>query len=280
MPIEMNLTPSEELLYTTTRIESNLADGTSCTGTGFFFNFLNDGRSAVPAVVTNKHVVEGAVTTHFIINTMNSDGGIAPERIIIDGPGEGSWMPHPDPDVDLCIFPMAAFLSGAQERGFEPFFKAFDSSIIPDDPENLDFSCIGTITMIGYPNGIWDEKNNLPIVRRGITATPFKFDYQGRREFVIDAACFPGSSGSPVVIFEEGLIIGRDGIRMGGSRVMLLGILYSGPLATAQGSIVFDSQPHVEMKTMMNLGHVIKADRLLEFEPILSGFVGDRPERE
>jgi hypothetical protein len=25
--------------------------------------------------------------------------------------------------------------------------------------------------MIGYPNGIWDAKNNLPVIRKGITAT-------------------------------------------------------------------------------------------------------------
>lgn len=58
--------------------------------------------------------------------------------------------------------------------------------------------------MIGYPNGLWDSQNNLPIIRRGITATSVKKDYNGKKEFLIDAAVFPGSSGSPVFIFNEG----------------------------------------------------------------------------
>lgn len=38
--------------------------------------------------------------------------------------------------------------------------------------------------------------------RRGITATNINFDYNGKKEFVIDAACFPGSSGFPVFIWK------------------------------------------------------------------------------
>jgi hypothetical protein len=43
-----------------------------------------------------------------------------------------------------------------------------------------------------------DSANNLPIVRKSITATHPSIDYRERREFLIDAACFFGSSGSPV----------------------------------------------------------------------------------
>jgi len=44
--------------------------------------------------------------------------------------------------------------------------------------------------MIGYPSGLWDTKNNLPIVRKGITATTPYFDYNGKREFLVDIAAF------------------------------------------------------------------------------------------
>jgi len=57
--------------------------------------------------------------------------------------------------------------------------------------------------MVGYPIGLWDEKNNYPIFRKGITATHPANDYNGKSEFMIDAACFPGSSGSPVYIIDE-----------------------------------------------------------------------------
>jgi len=32
------------------------------------------------------------------------------------------------------------------------------------------------ITMIDYPNGLWDQTNNLLIFRRGVLATDYKRD--------------------------------------------------------------------------------------------------------
>ena len=56
----MNLSPSEAITYSTVRIECKYKNGTSGTGTGFFFQFLldtNTGRH-VPVVITNKHVIK------------------------------------------------------------------------------------------------------------------------------------------------------------------------------------------------------------------------------
>lgn len=125
--------------------------------------------------------------------------------------------------------------------------------------------------MIGYPNGLWDDINNLPIVRSGLTATPIKYDYRGRKEFLIDSACFPGSSGSPVFIYNEGSFSTSTGITLG-SRFFLAGIMYAGPQITLEGSIVFSnnpSVPHIESQSMMNLEMVIKAEKLLDFEKLL-----------
>jgi hypothetical protein len=48
--------------------------------------------------------------------------------------------------------------------------------------------------MVGYPNGLWDTANNFPLIRRGVTATHIKNNYNGKSEFVIDIACYGGSS--------------------------------------------------------------------------------------
>lgn len=79
--------------------------------------------------------------------------------------------------------------------------------------------------MIGYPNGIWDSVNNMPIIRKGITATHPRLNYNGRKKFMIDAACFHGSSGSPVLLFNTGTYATKDGNTTIGTRIMLLGIL-------------------------------------------------------
>ena len=51
---------------------------------------------------------------------------------------------------------------------------------------------------------------------------------------------------------------------------MLLGILYAVPIRNVEGVITVTNIPRVYSHGMLNLGLVIKAERLLEFEPILN----------
>lgn len=128
--------------------------------------------------------------------------------------------------------------------------------------------------MIGYPNGIWDSTHNLPIIRRGITATHPKLKYNGKPEFVIDAACFPGSSGSPVFLANIGSFVNASGALCAGTRIALLGTLYAGPVRKATGEIEIievptDTKAISITDTMINLGYVIQASKISDFEPAL-----------
>src|SRR5690606_38288052 len=98
---------------------------------------------------------------------------------------------HADKDVDLAVIPMAPLYRQAEQSKIRVFAPPFEASLIPTSEQIANLAGLETITMIGYPNGIWDQKNNLPIVRRGITATNPKYDYNGLPIFVIDCACFP-----------------------------------------------------------------------------------------
>ena len=125
--------------------------------------------------------------------------------------------------------------------------------------------------MIGYPNGLWDQLHNLPIIRKGITATHPKLKLNGKPEFLIDAACFPGSSGSPVFLANIGSYVSPNGSLCTGSRVALLGTLYAGPQHTTTGEIVVVDVP-TDTKSIAvgsipnNLGYVIQASELLVLE--------------
>lgn len=243
------------------------------TGTGFFFNFCRSGDATIPAIITNKHVVRDATSMTFLVNVSDESGKDSGERLTVRASdAEHQWIPHPDPGVDLCILPIAP-LQRFCPTGHRLSFRAFEASDIPSQAEVDKLNYIDEVTMIGYPNGLWDEVNNLPIARRGITATPYRFDYQGRSEFVIDSACYPGSSGSPVMIYNEGAFASASGITLG-SRLHLLGVLYSGPVRDVEGRIVMSTGPRVLTRDMLNLGYVIKASRLLEFEPVLLALEG------
>ena len=69
--------------------------------------------------------------------------------------------------------------------GKELFYIAFDVSTLPDRKLLDDVSALEDIIMVGYPNGIWDEKNNKPIFRKGITATDIRFDTMVKKNLLL-----------------------------------------------------------------------------------------------
>lgn len=275
--MSLNLLPAEQLAHSTVRIACRSVDGSVSTGSGFFFAFAKEQSRNVPAIVTNKHVVSGAVSGTFSLTLRGLDGGpLTGQHITIElDKFEQRWIPHPDAEVDLCVMPIAALLHEADAAGKRFFFVSLEDSLLPSPADLAELSVLEEVLMIGYPNGIWDAANNMPILRRGITATHPNLDYEGRKEFLIDAACFPGSSGSPVFLFNTGGWMDRKGnTMMGGVRVKLLGLLYAGPQHTATGEVrivnVPTQQKAVAFSTIPNnLGLVIKAVRLREMDALI-----------
>ncbi len=280
MEVPTNMFPSEQLTHSTVRIVCQLQDGTFSTGSGFFFAFAKDANQDVPAIVTNKHVIDGAVEGHFNLTLRSPDGGPLTGQhleVKLDRFAD-RWISHPDPQVDLCVMLIGPLISEAAAAEKTFFFIALDEALIPTDSDLAELSALEDILMIGYPNGIWDATNNMPILRRGITATHPNIDYEGRKEFLIDAACFPGSSGSPVFLFNTLWTDRKGNHKMGGPRVKLLGLLYAGPQHTATGEVRIVNVPTQQRAIALsgipnNLGFVIKASRLREIDAILRTMV-------
>lgn len=275
------LSPSEQLTFSTVRIECELISGGIGTGTGFFYQFAKQGDKYVPAIVTNKHVIEGAQKGLIHLHLADGNGKPLSGQIfsVVIENMQANWLLHPDPEVDLCILPIASLLTQAQASGQNVFLISLDHSLIPAQDLIAELTAIEDIIMIGYPNGIWDQVNNMPIIRKGITATHPNMNYNGKQEFMIDAACFPGSSGSPVFLFNMGTFARRDGSTVVGARIALLGVLYAGPQHTATGEIQIVNVPTQQKPVTFsripnNLGIVIKSARLVEFDAILQKHVG------
>jgi len=264
-----------QLLFTTTRIDviSNKRKG---SGTGFFFSFPISETQSIPVLITNKHVVEKAEKGYLYFHTANNDGDVnlnTPPFIIEIDNFKENWIFHPDKSIDLCILPISPLAKLASRKGVRLFYKTFSPDFIPDIPDLEKLIPLEEVIMIGYPIGLRDEKHNLPIIRKGSTASHPVLDYNGKPEFVIDMACFPGSSGSPVLIYNEGGYPTRGGIVLG-SRIYLLGALYAGPQFTTEGKIVIKSIPTRQIPISrvsipINLGYVIKSSRILDFQKIL-----------
>ncbi|WP_281248121.1 S1 family peptidase [Lacicoccus alkaliphilus] len=185
---------------------------------------------------------------------------------------ESHWKNHPNPEVDLCVMSIMPLINYAHTSGNELFFIPLDKSLIPTNSQLKDLKALEDVIMMGYPNGIWDRVNNKPIFRKGITATHPYNNYDGKEEFMIDAACFPGSSGSPVFLLNEGSYQDRQGnTYMGQTRIFLLVILYAGPQHTITGEIEIIDIPTSDTAVPIsripnNLGLIIKSSRINELE--------------
>ena len=72
----MTLSITEQLSYATVRIECEYNNGGLGTGTGYFFIFKDDKASNthIPVVITNKHVINGALKGKLIFSKKNEHG--------------------------------------------------------------------------------------------------------------------------------------------------------------------------------------------------------------
>jgi hypothetical protein len=269
---------SKALIHSSIRIISIQTNGSAEIGTGFYYTFLSDlnTNNAIPVIVTCKHVIANSNIgiLDFSLGKTNELGRLQPHFRVTLTNFESYWIKHPDSNIDVAIMPIGSFLKNLAIDGKRLDWFSFKEGYLLTDQEVAQIGVFQNVKFIGYPIGISDELNNLPIVREGMTATDISIDYEGRKEFMIDAAVFPGSSGSPVVIAEQGIYSNIAGGLSSGNELYLLGILFAGPQYNDKGHIVIQNIPtSYETNTLTsipcNLGLVIKAEVLNDFRNIL-----------
>lgn len=271
----------EFLYHTTVKIITDIG-----SGTGFFFAFkgLRNFKDFMPVLITNKHVIEGGKKCSLVFNI--ADENMRPkyngQNITLEFENFFELaMYHPDKDVDLCILPIGNILSQLSKAGIQPYLQFLVEDMIWNKPMTQYMWPIEDIKMVGYPNGIADAYNNMPIMRTGVTATPIKLDYNGKEEFLIDCACFPGSSGSPVFVHKQNYRL--FGLFNRKNLIFLAGILYAGPQHIATGEIVMQpiqNKPMSIVSIPNNLGCVIKAYKIFDFKPLIEQKIDEEIQQE
>lgn len=285
----MALNPATQISLCTVRIEAHFEGGANL-GTGYLYTFEipdTDPSSVhlTPVMVTNKHVVDGADYLEVSFDVIkkgaqiDDDGKVSSEirKTFHIKDFENSIIRHPDSNVDLCVVLLGHVLNAIeQDQTIKNVF--LDKRWRLEDDMKTYLRPIEPVVMVGYPNGLWDSVNNKPVARRGQTASHALIRWNGNRYFVIDCACFGGSSGSPVFLYEDGLYRSGEANYSPGMNVKLLGTLWGGPTVTAEGKLVPKPIPttmsYVEnivpvMNLMMNLGFIVHADALDDFVPLI-----------
>lgn len=267
---------AEQLINSTVQIESlenSFESGQIkpkvITGTAFFYIFKIDTLS-IPVLITNYHNVENT-NVNVITFTLTDTLGKSPKKRIsykwnsVSNPIP--WLKHPK--YDLALIPLLPVMNQVySETKKYIFYIGFSEDQLVKKEKITDLSAIEPLLMIGYPKGYGDKFNNYPIVRRGTTATPIWSNFNDQSEFLLDIPIYQGSSGSPVVLLDDGMYGSNAGLVVGGVRLFLTGI--------ATQSVDFKMQTSgnaLQLENPLNIAVVLKADALADFVPIIKKIV-------
>lgn len=252
----------DQLAKSTVKISCN--NGTF--GTGFFFNFTIKDDRYVPTIITNRHVLEGIDEIKLIFST--NDYFASPDRVVnkftIDYSGiQPKIIYHSDSEIDLCALIISPVIQHQMDNNLTFDIKNLSMDNVPSDDELENLRFVEELLMVGYPNGISDEKNNFPIFRRGTTASHPGVDFNGMPECVVDMTITPGSSGSPVFVYNSNGYKQRNGGNvLGSERLIFLGVNKAVFVASQVGEIIELPSPtkFVSHSSIgINLGIIVKS---------------------
>lgn len=279
----MSSNPYDDLLETV-RIETTTKDGKHRYGTGFFYDFCFKERSekqkwSILALVTNRHVVEDADYGYFYVNKRGRNNGCAFGNKCRLEFANSDLTHHPDEKIDLSIIPLKPVMQKNSLDLSNLFLNHTYVQLLPTDKQWNSFGPAEDLITIGYPNGFWDDYNNMPIFRRGFTATHPKLNFRGQEQFLIDSPIYPGMSGSPVFILNYVYEGHGEKFRAVDNRYYFIGIVYARAMYSRKTAgiapelIPTDDSSFGISSSISNLGYAIKSTKLKDFDkPLRSIF--------
>lgn len=243
------------------------------SGTGFFFNFQVNSTELVPSIITNRHVLEGINSIRLVFSTndyFSSDERTVSKFDINYSDIQHRIVYHSDPEIDLCALLITPIIEHQISKGLHFEMSYLSMEDIPSDEQLEGLRFVEELTMVGYPNGISDERNNFPIFRKGTTASHPGVDFNGKPECVIDMTVTPGSSGSPVFVYNSNGYKEKNGsLVLGSERLIFLGVNKAVFTISTIGEIIEVPAPTkaVSLSSVgINLGIIVKSNAIRDIE--------------
>lgn len=215
-------TPSDvaNLTGLTTPVEIQFADGGKSTGSGFFY-FVYAPEAKIEGdphwipftyihlyIVTAKHVIQPKriseiVKFSYAVRVGEKDHVIW-HQLELPGKELGRRL-HlcPDKDVDVAVVDVNDQLSAEVKQLLDERAQvlAFQGPSSRNFPGNMpiEINPGDDVIVIGYPLGIYDKFNKLPILKTGLLSTPIGTHFDGKSGFLFDFKYYEGLSGSIII---------------------------------------------------------------------------------
>jgi hypothetical protein len=197
----MNVDLSVELMHATVQLEQPLGNGTRTVGTGFLIaDTAPDGRPRT-VLVTANHVfrmMPGQVA-RIGYRVENADGSwsYSPQPLNIrDAGGHELWTHHPARDVAaIVISAPPEFAKAAIPKDYLASDDTFTHYRVEAGDE---------LMALGFPRGLAANQAGFPILRSGRIASYPVAPAKIFPTFLLDFSVFPGNSGGPVFMHNDG----------------------------------------------------------------------------
>jgi hypothetical protein len=259
----------EQMLLSTTRLELTYQDGSEGTGTAFAMMYQRDAEQ-YSFLVSNRHVVANAMRGRMTFTRMiDGTPSIGASHTVGGNDFSTRWFFHPDEGVDVAIMPLIPVIEEVRRSGTDLAVVHVGFSPTKSAALRSSLTALEEVVFIGYPAPIWDDVNLLPVIRRGTTASHIAVNFKGKRQFLIDASVFPGSSGSPVFWYDRAITIDATGNAIMAERSLFLGIISEVYQCIEYNQVVTVPVPTVNVPIaigyqMIDLGIVIKSEVIVE----------------
>ena len=164
-------------------------------------------------LITNRHVVikkvnnkEYLVDKFMFCVRQNINGTINWKPIELSQEQlRGVLKLHQDKVVDVVAIDITSYIheiineitTGSTSNNYILPVNLTNSNLPQNQPITIDVT--SDIIVASYPKDFYDKTNKFPIVKSGIVASAWGFQFNGLPMFQIDAQLFPGSSGGLVI---------------------------------------------------------------------------------
>ncbi len=189
------------LIHATVQLEQPLANGMRTVGAGFLIDAPGPDGAPRTVLVTASHVFEKMPGTEAKIGYRfaNPDGSwtFAPTPLLIRDPdGRELWTRLPSRDIAvISLVVPPSFATAAIPKAWLAQNDSFDKlSIGPGDE----------MMALGFPRGLSANAAGFPILRAGRVASYPVSPARIYPTFLLDFSVFPGNSGGPVFVSQEG----------------------------------------------------------------------------
>lgn len=277
--MDRKLCAEDALAYSTVRV---LAGKNGCAptsvGTGFLYQ-VNDKEKNLSKIfiITNKHVIKNSEVIHFklthakTLEEATETKGNNKSSQDITWQLAGNVVNHQSSEVDLCAIDITIPVGSILSTGNKLRSMILDSSWLATQSELEAAKYVEQVLVVGYPRGIWDYHNNLPIARTGTTATHMNENYENKTNFLLDIAAFQGSSGSPVFLYQSPFFRQPDGSISPGTKIKLIGVIWGVIESDIQGEMKIVNVPSSNssvpvMKSSLNLAIALQASLILDID--------------